>query len=174
MRVYEGVIPLRVRFAVDDGADPVEALLSEATNIQDDWNDDAPRDEVSGKIDQQEAYDSSFALVVGWDKPKPPVQLQRWRVRLNRWNDDIEDDVFYSREEAVAVVKALLKQMGEQPGGWRSCPPSHAGGCKWRKLSRAECDQMGWGWTGATDVWGHRRTGDKYHTERISIYQEDS
>jgi hypothetical protein len=92
-----------------------------------------------------------------------------WIVRLGRWGPHgIEDEVFPSRAEAVKEVQTLLGSMAEQPGGWHSCPESHAGGCKWARVRKNEWDTLGWDHA-ATDRWRHCTRGDRWHRERIYV-----
>ena len=46
MSIYEGSITLRVRFAADNGYEADNALSAIATEIQDEWNEDLPRDDI--------------------------------------------------------------------------------------------------------------------------------
>lgn len=96
----------------------------------------------------------------------PTSSGEAWFVLTSRWISSVGDETYDSREAAVAAVEAELAEMF---GGWRTCPPSHTGGCKWRRMSADAWAEYGFNRT-ATDRWIHstERT-DVWHRERIYV-----
>jgi hypothetical protein len=70
MSIYEGSITLRVRFAADNGYEADNALSAIATEIQDEWNEDLPRDDITGEIDEEQAFGAACTIVVDWSVGK--------------------------------------------------------------------------------------------------------
>ena len=73
MSRYEGYIRLRVRFAADNGYTADQALAAIATEIQDHWHDDLPRDD-DGTIDEDQVFEDASSLIVGWTAEPPAVR----------------------------------------------------------------------------------------------------
>src|SRR5438105_4841672 len=95
-----------------------------------------------------------------------PATDTRYTIETSRWSSALEGEIFQTRKAAIDAVKAELSEMY---GGWRTCPDSHGGGCKWRNVSAYEWEGLGFD-TSATDRWMHstRRT-DIFHRERIYV-----
>lgn len=73
MSIYEGYIRLRVRFAADSGYTADQSLAAIATEIQDHWHDDLPRDE-DGTIDEDRVFEEASSLIVDWEAQPPAVR----------------------------------------------------------------------------------------------------